>query len=87
MSPAYRVTDLSDPSLRPSADVGDYGGVILTAPDNTRRPYRVHFDAAGVIWADDLADAERQLVAALHVPNGPVIDLSRVRITGELDAG
>lgn len=73
-----------DPSLRPSADVGEYG-VTFPAGAVELRPYRVQFDAAGVIWAKDLADAERQLVGALHAPDGPVIDLSPVRVTGDLD--
>ena len=42
-----------DPSLRPSADVGEYG-VTFQAGATELRPYRVQFDAAGVIWAKDL---------------------------------
>lgn len=73
-----------DPSLRPSADVGEYGVTFPTGAIELR-PYRVRFDAAGVIWAKDLQDAERQLMEALHSPDGPVTDLSPVRVAGELD--
>lgn len=50
MSPAYRVTDAYDPSLRPLADVGDYEGVTLKGPPAADEAHQEGLDTAEARW-------------------------------------